>query len=75
MSQDPEQAPESNVSSDDNGTEEESGRDLPMSMTASIMLTQLPKDASQALKDIEAIDDHKSMYWAPCPNRESTVSR
>jgi hypothetical protein len=32
-----------------------------MSMTASVMLTHLPKDASQALKEIEAIDDRKGM--------------
>ncbi|EXJ72821.1 autophagy-like protein 12 [Cladophialophora psammophila CBS 110553] len=35
------------------------GGDLPMSMTASVMLTNLPKDASQALKEAEEIDDRK----------------
>ncbi|OAP58260.1 hypothetical protein AYL99_07350 [Fonsecaea erecta] len=42
-------------SEDDTGA----GGDLPMSMTASVMLTHLPKDASQALKEVEEIDDRK----------------
>jgi ubiquitin-like protein ATG12 len=33
--------------------------DLPMSMMASVILTNLPKDASQALKDVEEIDNFK----------------
>ena len=33
-----------------------------MSMTASVMLNNLPKDASQALKDVDAIDDRKSTF-------------
>jgi len=33
--------------------------DLPMGMTASVILTSLPKDASQALKDVEVLDDRK----------------
>jgi len=50
--------PDTNTSSED--TEDDTtGGDLPMSMTASVMLTNLPKDASQALKEIEAIDDRK----------------
>lgn len=36
--------------------------DLPMSMSASVMLTHLPKDASQALKEVEEIDDRKGMF-------------
>jgi hypothetical protein len=39
--------------------DEDHGVDLPMSMTASIILTNLPKDASQALADVEALDDRK----------------
>ena len=35
--------------------------DLPMSMTASMILTHLPQDATQALKDIESIDDFKGI--------------
>lgn len=35
--------------------------DLPMNMTASVMLTGLPRDAHQALADVEAIDDGKGM--------------
>ncbi|KIX05779.1 uncharacterized protein Z518_03751 [Rhinocladiella mackenziei CBS 650.93] len=35
------------------------GGDLPMSMTASVILTNLPRDASQALKEVEEIDDRK----------------
>jgi len=33
--------------------------DMPMSMTASVVLTHLPRDASQALKDVDALDDRK----------------
>ena len=39
--------------------DEDHGVDLPMSMTASVILTNLPKDASQALADVEALDDRK----------------
>ena len=52
--------------------DEDHGVDLPMSMTASVILTNLPKDASQALADVEALDDRKgtstlsSSYSAPC---------
>lgn len=35
------------------------GADLPMNMTASVMLTGLPRDAHQALADVQAIDDGK----------------
>ena len=45
--------PESTVPDEDHGV------DLPMSMTASVILTQLPKDATQALADVEALDDVK----------------
>ncbi|KAK5196680.1 Ubiquitin-like protein [Exophiala xenobiotica] len=33
--------------------------DLPMSMTASVILTNLPKDASAALKEVEELDERK----------------
>jgi hypothetical protein len=39
--------------------DEDHGVDLPMSMTASVILTHLPKDATQALADVEAMDDVK----------------
>ena len=39
--------------------DEDHGVDLPLSMTASVILTNLPKDASQALADVEALDDKK----------------
>lgn len=41
--------------------DEDHGVDLPMSMTASVILTNLPRDASQALADVEALDDKKGM--------------
>ncbi|KAJ9607067.1 Ubiquitin-like protein [Cladophialophora chaetospira] len=47
------------TSSDDSASDDPGARDLPMSMTASVMLTHLPKDASHALKEIEKIDDKK----------------
>lgn len=40
--------------------DDEHGADLPMNMTASVMLTGLPRDAHQALADVEAIDAGKS---------------
>ncbi len=39
--------------------DEDHGVDLPMSMTASVILTNLPKDATQALADVETLDDRK----------------
>lgn len=39
--------------------DDEHGADLPMNMTASVMLTGLPRDAHQALADVEAIDSGK----------------
>lgn len=35
------------------------GGDLPMSMMASVILTNLPKDASEALTRVDEIDDFK----------------
>lgn len=42
--------------------DDEHGADLPMNMTASVMLTGLPRDAHQALADVEAIDRGKSKH-------------
>lgn len=41
--------------------DEEQGVDLPLTMAASVVLTGLPKDAHQALTDVEAIDSGKGM--------------
>lgn len=51
--------PSSNASAAANVPDEDHGVDLPMSMTASVILTHLPKDATQALADVEALDDVK----------------
>ncbi|KIW73840.1 hypothetical protein PV04_01927 [Phialophora macrospora] len=56
----PEVAADKDGQTDDSGASDDPAEgDLPMSMTASVMLTNLPKDASQALREIEAIDDRK----------------
>lgn len=39
--------------------DDEHGANLPMNMSASVMLTGLPRDAHQALADVEAIDAGK----------------
>lgn len=39
--------------------DDDHGADLPMNMTASVMLTGLPRDTHQALADVEAIDAGK----------------
>jgi ubiquitin-like protein ATG12 len=39
--------------------DEEQGADLPLTMSASVVLTGLPRDAHQALADVEAIDAGK----------------
>lgn len=39
--------------------DDDHGADLPMNMTASVMLTGLPRDAHQALADVETIDAGK----------------
>lgn len=48
--------------------DDDHGADLPMNMTASVMLTGLPRDAHQALADVEAIDAGKGMT-EPAPVR------
>lgn len=42
--------------------DEPAGGDLPMSMTASVILTNLPRDASQALQEVDEIDNRKGMH-------------
>lgn len=42
--------------------DEDQSVDLPLTMAASVVLTALPKDAHQALTDVEAIDSGKGMY-------------
>ncbi|KAJ6126994.1 Ubiquitin-like protein ATG12 [Penicillium sp. IBT 18751x] len=45
------------------------GADLPMNMSASVMLTGLPRDAHQALADVEAIDAGKvTVRFQPLPS-------
>lgn len=53
--------------------DDEHGADLQMNMTASIMLTALPRDAHQALADVEAIDAGKGTI-GPTPNNETAHS-
>ncbi|CAI7601812.1 unnamed protein product [Penicillium pancosmium] len=49
--------------------DDEHGADLPMNMTASVMLTGLPRDAHQALADVEAIDAGKvTVRFQPLPS-------
>ena len=45
--------------------DEEYGVDLPMSMSASVILTNLPRDATQALGDVEVLDDKKGRVEMP----------
>lgn len=40
--------------------DEDHGGDMPMTMSASVVLTSLPRDAHQALADAEAVDTGKS---------------
>ncbi len=45
--------------------DEDPGVDLPMTMSASVILTNLPKDASEALSEVEALDKGKGMGYTP----------
>lgn len=47
--------PEDEANQNDQGAE----GDLPMSMTASVILTNLPKDASEALSLVDELDNFK----------------
>lgn len=42
--------------------DDEHGADLPLTMSASVVLTGLPRDAHQALADVEALDTGKGMF-------------
>lgn len=53
--------------------DDEHGADLQMNMTASIMLTGLPRDAHQALADVEAIDAGKGTI-GPTSNNQTAHS-
>lgn len=44
-------------------TEDTAAGDLPMSMSASVILTNLPKDASHALALVDELDDFKGMAF------------
>ncbi|KAJ5129460.1 Autophagy-related protein 12 [Penicillium bovifimosum] len=49
--------------------DDDHGADLPMNMTASVMLTNLPRDAHQALADVESIDAGKvTVRFQPLPS-------
>ncbi|OJD19529.1 ubiquitin-like protein ATG12 [Emergomyces pasteurianus Ep9510] len=49
--------------------DEDYGADLPLTMSASIVLTGLPKDAHQALADVDAIDSGKvTVRFQPLPS-------
>lgn len=43
--------------------DEDQGADLPLNMTASVVLTGLPRDAHQALADVEAVDAGKGKIY------------
>ncbi|KAJ5991113.1 Autophagy-related protein 12 [Penicillium canescens] len=49
--------------------DDEHGADLPMNMSASVMLTNLPRDAHRALADVERIDSGKvTVRFQPLPS-------
>ncbi|KAJ5164432.1 Autophagy-related protein 12 [Penicillium coprophilum] len=49
--------------------DDDHGADLPMNMSASVMLTNLPRDAHQALADVESIDSGKvTVRFQPLPS-------
>ncbi|KAL9619728.1 MAG: hypothetical protein Q9160_005659 [Pyrenula sp. 1 TL-2023] len=49
--------------------DEDHGVDLPQTMSASVVLTSLPKSATQALREAEAVDDRKvEVRFTPLPN-------
>ncbi|KAJ5173334.1 Autophagy-related protein 12 [Penicillium capsulatum] len=62
-------APDSPRMNDAPIPDDEHGADLPMNMTASVMLTGLPRDAHRALADVEAIDAGKvTVRFQPLPS-------
>lgn len=54
--------------------DDDHGADLPMNMTASVMLTGLPRDAHQALADVEAIDAGKGKKICQVPDYQGLNS-
>ncbi|RAK95001.1 ubiquitin-like protein ATG12 [Aspergillus ibericus CBS 121593] len=49
--------------------DDKQGADLPMTMSASVVLTSLPRDAHQALADAEAVDTGKvTVRFQPLPS-------
>ena len=60
-------SPPTNIADDESPAVPDDDRtaDLPMSMTASMILTNLPKDATQALADTEALDGRKGKRHKP----------
>ena len=44
--------------------DEDHAPDMPMSMTASMIMTHLPKDSTQALAEIDKLDDRKGKFQA-----------
>lgn len=48
--------------------DEDPGIDLPMTMSASVLLTNLPKDASLALGEVEELDRGKGIYLYLSPS-------
>lgn len=72
------QPPDSSPSMDAPIPDDQHGADLPMNMTASVMLTGLPRDAHQALADVEHIDNHKGMrpiYQVQAPTSPTPCPR
>ncbi|KAJ5657223.1 Autophagy-related protein 12 [Penicillium longicatenatum] len=56
--------------------DDQHGADLPMNMTASVMLTGLPPDAHQALADVERIDNRKvTVRFQPLPSAPMLKTR
>ena len=49
-----------------NSNDEDAEGDLPMSMTASVILTNLPKDASEALSLVDELDNFKGTLGSCC---------
>lgn len=46
--------------------DEEHGADLPLTMSASVVLSSLPRDAHKALADVEAVDTGKGKHSLLC---------
>ncbi|KAI9925218.1 hypothetical protein ASPWEDRAFT_705073 [Aspergillus wentii DTO 134E9] len=62
-------SPSSNAGNNAPIPDEEHGADLPLTMSASVVLTSLPRDAHQALADAEAVDQGKvTVRFQPLPS-------